>query len=151
MKTTTKVKTTIVGALSTVLLSTPMEALADHYSGQIRAQLLATALAVSNGFNLTPSHEPSISTLRANRHQYVTVNLRGGKPYAFIGVCDSNCSDLDLHLYDENNNLIAVDRNRDDLPVVSVTPRWSGQFKVKVTMDQCWATSCYYGVGVFSR
>ncbi|MGA7935472.1 MAG: hypothetical protein WCA35_18115, partial [Kovacikia sp.] len=71
--------------------------------------------------------------------------------YGLIGVCDRDCRDLDLRLYDENGNLVAADTSSDDTPFVSLTPRWSGQFYLRVDMANCRANYCYYGVGVFGR
>ena len=149
MKTQNVIKAAIALA-STVIVSTPLVALAGLYQDQIRVQLLGAALTLGFG-NYNLSHDPYIDTLDRNRSEYLTVNLQGGTSYALVGVCDEDCQDLDLRLYDENGNLVSSDNTSDDTPVVSVTPSWSGQFQVKATMYECSTSYCYYGVGVFSR
>ncbi len=149
MKTKTTIKTAIA-LVSSVILLTPMVALANQYTDQIRVQLLGAALSLGFG-NYNLAYDPYIDTLDSDRSEYLTVNLRGGTSYALVGVCDQDCQDLDLRLYDENGNLVSSDSDTDDFPVVSVTPRWSGQYKVKVTMYECSTSYCYYGVGVFNR
>jgi hypothetical protein len=41
-------------------------------------------------------------------------------------------TDLDLFVYDENDNLIASDTDSTSLCIVSWVPRWSGPFTVRV-------------------
>lgn len=77
------------------------------------------------------------------------VSLRAGVSYRIVGECDTNCSDLDIKLYDENGNLVSSDLQDDDTPVVSVTPRWSGDFRIHVIMANCITDYCGYGVGLF--
>jgi hypothetical protein len=74
------------------------------------------------------------------------VTLRSGVEYTFVGACDRDCSDLDLQLFDENGNLIDEDLLRDDVPVVSVTPEWTGRFHVKVIMASCSISPCGYTI-----
>jgi hypothetical protein len=76
------------------------------------------------------------------------VTLHEGVEYTFVGACDRDCSDLDLQLYDENGNLIDEDLLRDDVPIVSVTPEWTGRFYVKVIMAECSVNPCGYTIVV---
>ena len=58
-------------------------------------------------------------TFRANSEARVTVEGDGD-------------TDLDLYIYDENNNLITKDDDGIDYCVCTWTPRWTGQFKIKI-------------------
>jgi hypothetical protein len=80
-----------------------------------------------------------------------TFQLAEGKDYLIVSVCDQDCSDLDLTLFDENNNEIATDTSTDDAPVVEVSPRWSGKFRLNVTMYACGNAPCYYGISVMGK
>ena len=71
--------------------------------------------------------------------------------YRILGVCDNDCRDLDLALYDENGKLIGSDQKVDDLPAVSVTPSWTGPFTVRATMASCRTRQCLYGFQAFYR
>ena len=77
-----------------------------------------------------------------------TMSLRRGVGYTFTGGCDGDCTDLDLRLYDNNGNLIDSDVLPDDYPIVSVTPRWNGNFRLRVTMARCTVNPCQYEVTV---
>ena len=58
-------------------------------------------------------------TFRANSQTRVTVDGDGD-------------TDLDLYIYDENDNLITMDDDGTDYCVCTWTPRWTGQFKIKI-------------------
>lgn len=148
LKTTVKIATAL---LASAIVMTPSTALANRFTNQVRAQLVraAYALGLGGGYKLT--HEPSVSTLRDNGYRYITLRLYRGVSYQIVGVCDEDCRDIDLLLYDGNGNLIDSDTSSGDVPSVSVRPRWTGSFRIRVNMHRCYASSCYYGVGVFGR
>lgn len=79
------------------------------------------------------------------------LTLEQGGEYRIIGVCDNDCGDLDLILYDENNVLISQDQLTDATPVVSVTPAWSGAFAVHAVMHNCTVNPCYYALVLYGR
>ena len=57
--------------------------------------------------------------------------FRGGEE-ALILVSGDGDTDLDLYVYDENDNLIDYDTDRTDTCAASFTPRWTGEFKIKI-------------------
>ena len=120
----------------------------NEWESQVRRQLRAVALLLNLG-DLTSTYNPYIGTLRDNTYTDVSYTLHAGVSYALIGVCDNDCPDLDLKLYDENGNLIDKDTAPDSTPVIRVTPRWTGAFYVRVIMSECEDNPCWYGVGEF--
>jgi hypothetical protein len=78
-----------------------------------------------------------------------TLTLNKGVSYGLLAACDQSCGDIDLELYDENGRLVASDLKSDGYPFVGVTPRWSGEFTLKVTMVTCRDQPCLYGFGLF--
>ena len=122
----------------------------DRWTTQVYAQLLT--LAVAAGFTKDDiTHKPFIGDLGHESYEDITVNLRKGVTYVIVGVCDEDCSDFDLRLYDENGNLIAKDTKRDSTPVVAVTPSWNARFTVRSIMVRCSNAPCRYGIGFFGR
>lgn len=79
----------------------------------------------------------------------VTMNVGG--EYRIIGVCDNDCSDLDLTLLDGYGNPISQDNSTDATPIVSVVPTSSGQFNVNAHMFQCTVQPCYYALVMYGR
>lgn len=62
------------------------------------------------------------------------VTLYGNVTYLLFACGDSWAYDIDIYLYDENGNLIDRDRATDNHPVVTVTPAWTGPFRVRIKM-----------------
>ena len=60
-----------------------------------------------------------------------TMRFKGGEDATIIVSGDGD-TDLDLYVYDENDNLVNYDDDGTDDCVVTFTPRWTGNFKVKV-------------------
>lgn len=63
-------------------------------------------------------------------HTY-RVRFRGGE-LARVLVSGDGDSDLDLYIYDENNNLICKDDDATDDMVCQWSPRWTGDFLIRV-------------------
>ncbi len=97
------------------------------------------------------THEMHSGSLDAEGSEDYYVRLRGGLTYALLGVCDEDCDDIDLAIYDENGDQIDADYKTDDVPLVRVAPWQSGQFRVHVYMASCHTAPCFYGVGVFGQ
>ena len=75
--------------------------------------------------------------------------MDGGTAHTLLGVCDEDCSDIDLYLYDEGGVLIDSDASTDDVPVLLVTPPRRGRYRVQVTMYDCQVEPCFYAVGLY--
>jgi hypothetical protein len=151
-------KTKLFGVLAAItgvsssLFITPNAVHADNsqYIYEVGMQLINRAFAAGfRGYSLT--HEPVVEALYHNRSNYITINLSMGKSYGIVGVCDRDCRDLDIALYDNRGNLIASDLEDDDIPAIAVTPYRSGTYRVRVDMANCYSSLCYYGVGVFGQ
>lgn len=121
----------------------------SRYVDQIKEQLINAAIVLGlDDYSL--SHDPYIDTLSSRDLDTLTLTLYRGISYQIIGVCDSDCSDIDMFLYDDNGNMIDSDESSDDIPIVQVTPRWTATFEVELNMYQCSSSYCYYGIGVFA-
>ncbi len=83
--------------------------------------------------------------------EYLAITLHRGTSYAFLAVCDQDCRDIDLRLFDPDGSEVDSDVGTDDWPIVKVTPTMSGKYQVKVIMASCSSNPCYYGIGVFTK
>lgn len=147
-----QIKNLAATAVFAVLSLVPSIVRADdrQYIYEVRSQLIGAAIASGlGGYTLT--HEPTIDTLAQGRSQYITVNLRAGTSYGIVGVCDRDCRDLDIAVYDQQGNLIVSDIEDDDIPAITLNPYRSGNYRIWVNMANCNANTCYYGVGVFGQ
>lgn len=123
---------------------------ANEYEEVVRAQLEAIKdVSKREGFRQTFTDHYDLLGNQASDNY--TFQLKSGSDYFIAAVCDQDCSDIDLKLFDENENLVAEDTTEDGAPIVQVTPRWSGKFRLEVTMYDCSSAPCYYGVSVLGR
>lgn len=91
-------------------------------------------------------------SLRDSGSETSVVTLRSGVEYVFVGVCDEDCSDLDIILYRSgSSDAVARDLLRDDAPIVRHTPDASGDYRVYVSMADCDVSPCAYAVRIYER
>jgi len=89
--------------------------------------------------------------LKNNYYEDLTIKLQPGTSYAFMGVCDQDCHDIDLRLFDPDGDEVASVVPTDDWPIVSISPSYSGTYTLRVVMTSCAKDPCYYGIGVYTR
>ena len=128
----------------------PQPAQGPDYAAQIQARLSEAELAfTAQGF--VRIGEATVGQLRQGQSFNVPATLEAGAEYRIVGVCDNDCGDLDLVLYDEASNLISQDNLVDAYPVVAVSPQWTGPFTVQAVMHQCTVEPCFYALALYAR
>lgn len=76
-----------------------------------------------------------------------TYKAYAGERYLNFAVCDEDCGDIDLYLYDQNGRLVAKDTDRDSIPFVAWTVSATQTLKVVVKMENCDYNPCEYRLG----
>ena len=79
------------------------------------------------------------------------VYLTAGSSYRIVGVCDNDCTDVDLSLEDSSRAVLASDVLNDDLPILNFVPNTSATYWIRPTMAICNANPCGYGIAVFVK
>lgn len=97
------------------------------------------------------THNPYYVKIKKEEKNEFFVTLDKDVEYAVIAVCDSDCTNVDVVLFDENNNQIDMDTKTDQTPVVQVTPRWTGEFRLAISVPGCNAKRCTVGISVYGR
>jgi len=121
-----------------------------RWTRQVRdAVTNAGATFASRGYTLT--HEIHDGSLAKTASEDFWVELDAGVQYALVGVCDEDCEDIDLGLFDADGEQVDSDYELDEVPIVSVTPSVTGRYRVHAYMASCDVEPCFYGVGVFGR
>lgn len=144
------VRAALAFLLGAALLAPATGEAQSRWERQVRDQIRrAGRILEDRGYEL--SHDPFTGSLDNHESESLTLNLRSGNDYAIIGVCDEDCSDIDLRLFDEDGDEVDADVETDDNPVVQISPRSSGKYRIKVVMATCSTSPCFYGVGVFSK
>ncbi|MGZ8376174.1 MAG: hypothetical protein ACXW05_21115 [Gemmatirosa sp.] len=124
----------------------------EAWHDQVRNALLSSrALRAYQQQGYTESHAPHYALTTARGYTDVRYALVAGRTYQLIGKCDNDCTDLDFRLYDENSQLVASDTGADDIPMVSVAPRRSATFTLRVSMATCSTSRCGWGVVALLR
>ena len=122
----------------------------SRWRTQVESQLKNAAKTLSDkGYEQT--HETQIGTLHDDENDSFNLTLHSGTTYALVGVCDNDCKDLDLVLYDADGDQVDSDIQNDDVPIVQVTPRETQRYRVKVIMANCQTSPCWYGIGVYGK
>ena len=92
-----------------------------------------------------------IDELEQDDDMYISLELHADYEYIAIGVCDGDCSDLDLILYDDEDVRIANDVGTDDIPILAGSPDYDGEYYLEAAMVDCVTETCAFGVALYAR
>jgi hypothetical protein len=95
--------------------------------------------------------EPQTGSLGSEASARFSLHLVAGHSYAVAGLCDTDCHDLDLRLFDPEGTEVNADVESNDAPVVLVVPRRSGTYQVRAYMAECRADACTFGIQLYAR
>jgi hypothetical protein len=148
-----RARTLVLLSLSILLLSPAWTQ--NSQSGDVWERAVANQLYRVSGRLRNDGYARATTTytgaIEQGQQQYADVYLKADVNYAFVAVCDQDCMDVDLVLLDQAGNVIDQDLGRDDTPIVSVTPKWDGTFRVWTKMVSCRRGPCRWGMGIFIR
>lgn len=122
---------------------------AQTSTDQVWSQLLSqSTLAQNDGYkrlNYMLGYMNTGTTTNVNW----PVDMEGGRSYLIVGVCDNDCTDVDLVLEDTNRAEVASDVLADDIPVIRFAPKSSAVYFLRTSMVICSVEPCGYGIAVF--
>lgn len=140
-----------ISSIAAVLVLVAASSVAQsRWEQEVRNQLSAAG-GTFDELGYQSTHDVYTGSLQNQKNETVTLTLRAGREYAILGVCDTDCTDLDLHIMDPSGNQVDVDIELDDFPVLEVRPPRDGTYTVRVTMATCSVSPCFYGIGVWAR
>lgn len=88
------------------------------------------------------------TSLQPGTDHHWQFNLHAGTPYVVLGVCDADCSNVDIELIDSRGGVVASDMLPDDYPVVQFTPPADGTYYARLLMQTCTRAPCYAAMRV---
>ena len=116
----------------------------------IRTQLDSASVLMRNeGFRL--QDDIVHGDLRQGEDEEFELELQGGMTYFIVGVCDGDCTDLDMALTTAGGEDVDSDYEMDDVPMVTVEVRRGQTYHLKVEMATCSVEPCAFGVGVYGK
>ena len=80
-----------------------------------------------------------------------TLTLHRGVAYVLVGVCDEDCAALQLALFADNDYEVEGARAPTSAPMVRLTPRQTGSYRVQVVMATCHMNPCWSGVALYGK
>ncbi len=119
------------------------------YQQQIRASLRAAAGRALLP-HAQPDGDPLMGVLNHGRSGAQFVSLQAGVHYAIVGVCDDNCSDVDLRIFGPTGAKVAEDVQQNPTPVLEFTAPAAGRYRLAIEMVACSADPCAWGVQVLA-
>lgn len=128
---------------------------AQSYRQILQTQIDAVDGSLADrGFRPDPSAFPS-DFIAGFLYEGATVGLelavQAGRAYVVVGVCDADCSDLDLGITDASGNVLVEDELTDDVPVIEFTGPAGGVAMLLVTMYDCSVEPCGFAYKVYRR
>jgi len=108
----------------------------------------AAKLLTEAGYSRTDIYDGSLDQ---DASESLTLPLRAGREYALVGLCDADCSSLDLRLYGGSDQEIASGSEKDGVTVIKIAPTRDGKLRLKITMTKCESSPCFYGIGLFVK
>ncbi len=109
----------------------------------------AQVAAAQQGFQMVG--QPFSGSLAQGQSWNVPATLQVGYEYSVLGVCDRDCADLDLVMFDSAGRQVSQDTTNTNQPIVSVTPAYNDNFTIQVQMYNCSIAPCYYALALYAR
>ena len=80
-----------------------------------------------------------------------SVTLEAGVEYAFLAVCDEDCTDIDLRLDSPSDSTLGEDVQIDATPIIQITAPVTGTYTLDMIMYSCQAESCQWAGRVYRK
>jgi hypothetical protein len=133
----------------TLLLAAPSASADNQYEQAVKGFL--DSQHQIDGYSQDRGTSDWIVALQSGKPQYWEVQLARGAQYQIVGVCDTDCKDVDMEVFDSRGNSVGSDVLADDYPRVTLTPASSGTFSVKMWLHECSREPCYAGARVLRK
>ncbi len=142
----------IGAAAVTAAALSPVAAFAQNSFERLVIQLLGTQHEYEDfERNETPDWIGALRRANQDRQIQHTVELQAGVTYRIVGACDTDCTNMDLEVFDAAGTKVGENLSFDDHPYVELTPEVAGTYRVHPWVVDCRARPCYGGVRVLKR
>lgn len=118
----------------------------NRWEREVQGRLQRAVNAVTTKTGGSP-HLTKTGNLNEEEAETFLVTLERGVAYSILGVCDNDCSRLQLLLATQSNEL-AIDRNSETFPVLQFTPSATTVYRLRVVMEGCHWNPCWYAIAV---
>ena len=136
----------IISAAALLLAAVPAAAQGWTSLRELLLEQATTTMATKGFLPVGDLYEGGLDDDGSER---IVLTLDRGVEVVLFGFCDYDCKDLDLTLYDDAGDVVGADVLTDDAPLLQLTPARKGNYRLVVTMADCTAEPCRYGVQAF--
>ncbi|MDF7776770.1 hypothetical protein P1X14_16045 [Sphingomonas sp. AOB5] len=137
----------VAAAAAAVLV--PVTAVTAAPQSDIVQMLFDKATEIYGGKGFSPTGWETRGELKQGGEVTVQVALKGGSEFSIVGVCDTDCTNLDIYLTDASGKLVDSDVEDDDFPIVAASA--PGTYTARIVMVGCSAAPCAYGAKAFKQ
>lgn len=134
-------------AAAAILL--PTAAVTAAPQNDIVQMLFDKATEIYGGKGYSPTGWETRGEMKQGAEQTFQVALKGGSEFSIVGVCDTDCSNLDIYLSDASGKLVDSDVEDDDFPIVGATA--PGTYTARVVMKGCASAPCAFGAKAYKK
>lgn len=122
-----------------------------HAQPSVVTTQLDSAVTLMGNQGFSKQDEFVTGNLQEGEDSEFELQLDGGKTYIIVGVCDGDCTDLDMALTTASGEDVSSDFKDDDVPMVMVEVAQGATYNLLVRMAACSVEPCAFGVGVFAN
>jgi Caspase domain len=98
-----------------------------------------------------PGGEMLSGYLKAGESESVDIWLDAPGDFKVVGVCDNDCSDVDMVLFGPGGEQLVEDLLVDDVPVLEFQANASGNYRLEIRMVTCSIEPCFWGAQRYSE
>ncbi|MFS8638790.1 MAG: PPC domain-containing protein [Gemmatimonadota bacterium] len=145
--------------LAAVLVATVLAP--SHLAAQSPRDLIAAMLDAAATMKQADGFRPDgeavprdivVGALPAGGAVVLELRLEGGTTYFIGGVCDEDCTDMDMWLIDpEDGATLAEDASDDDVPILEFVAPRTGTYFLSLMMYDCAEEYCLFGYQVLKK
>ncbi|MGE5574475.1 MAG: hypothetical protein ACM3ZU_15915 [Bacteroidota bacterium] len=111
-----------------VLASTPEQELA----GILERAIKVMDAMIKNGYTI---EHFELDSVKLGEVYSVPYKLYSGNQYKIVGIGGTGIGDLDVHIFDSSNSLVAADTLNDDVPEVDITANADGTIRIDTSFE----------------
>jgi len=124
---------------------------ADDYE-QLVLDYLDTAWRDNlDGQGYGPALHRQVGALNPGGSVDLSIELPANADIADFGVCDNECSNMDLVLLSQDGTVLGEDTMQDDVPLLGTVTSASTRYTLRVSIPVCSQGPCYYAFGVVRK
>ncbi len=118
----------------------------EEVEANIRDLLGQANAQFAPGGSAVPGFADVITAILPGTDHQTPVELKAGTTYSFFGVCDIDCTNVDLEVLNgTTGEVVGADLLQDDYPVVNYTAPADARFFVRLILRACTQSPCYVG------